>query len=72
MNTSQCKKCGKKILWATNKETGKKIPLDPRPPVYAVRICEDGSVEAINLKKEGAVSHFATCPDADYFSGGKK
>ncbi len=32
---STCRGCGKKIIWGTTKD-GKRIPLDPAPPVYSV------------------------------------
>ena len=65
-----CKGCGKPIVWGIDSETSKKIPLDPRPPIYAISSSEtvDGCVPVIRLKKdEAAVSHFATCPKANQF-----
>jgi hypothetical protein len=64
-----CRGCGKPIIWGVMGE--KKIPLDPRPPVYTVVGLKDG--QAIVQRLENAlVSHFATCPNANDFSGGKK
>lgn len=72
---SVCKGCGKEIVWAVS-ETGRKIPLDPRAPVYSVKGGE------CSLQKNGTnvmgevisyyVSHFATCPKANDFSASKK
>lgn len=39
MQTAPCKGCGKSIIWGTTKE-GKRIPLDPAPPVYVVTALE--------------------------------
>lgn len=33
-NEAACKGCGKKILWIETVD-GKRIPLDPSPPVYS-------------------------------------
>lgn len=74
MKTSPCKGCGKPILWAQDHE-GKKIPLDPKPPVYTVygrdldkgvALCERSTRQIF------MVSHFATCPNANDFSGSRK
>lgn len=64
--TSLCRGCGKPIVWGTD-ENGKRIPLDPRAPVYLV-------VEGVNgyeLKRvpQVLVTHFATCSKAQDFSG---
>lgn len=78
--TSPCRGCGKPIIWIAEEKTGKKIPLDPRPPVYEVTESFDAREKnepanritfgRRNLK--AYVSHFATCPDADRFSGSRK
>ncbi len=60
-----CKGCQKPIEWGTT-EAGKKIPLDPRPPVY---LLEDGVAKRLH---NAYVTHFATCPDANKFSASKK
>lgn len=63
---SMCKGCGKAIVWGETVD-GKRIPLDPRPPVYKIlatgRVVRDVTC---------MVSHFATCPHASQFSAGKK
>lgn len=73
--SATCKGCGAPIVWAVTSE-GKRIPVDVRPPVYAVTEEPDGSVRAVRVAREGVkfgVSHFATCPKASDFSkGGKK
>lgn len=71
MMRSRCAgpKCGREIVWGVDGD-GQRIPLDPRPPVYDV----DETVEPPRaVRRQGAmVSHFATCPDAGQFSGGKR
>lgn len=70
---AKCKGCGKEIVWGVT-EDGKKIPLDPRPPVY--RWTSHGvprvGNERIARDKNAMVTHFATCKAADQFSGSKK
>jgi hypothetical protein len=71
--TSPCRGCGKPIVWAL-KEDGGKIPLDPRPGVYRVAVDHafgDGELRAV-LKPDCLVTHFATCPKANWFSGSGK
>jgi hypothetical protein len=48
------------------------VPLDPRAPVYAITVSDqDGTpTDAVRLRA-AYVSHFATCPKASEFSGGK-
>ncbi len=70
LKTSACRGCGKPIIWAVTEE-GKKIPLDPRPPVYLMQIVlKDDIATGVNAVRDEryAVSHFATCPDANRFS----
>ena len=66
-----CRGCGKKIIWGET-EDGKKIPLDPRPPVYEVLRTASGEKTPIIRRTDCYVSHFATCPKASEFSGSKK
>lgn len=52
------------------KEDGTKVPLDPSAPVYEV-VDEDGLKTAVRTST-AMVSHFATCPKANLFSGKNK
>lgn len=70
-----CKGCGKPIVYAKNFETGHTIPLDPNPPVYYVEYSDGDEHDApviATRAKEYMVSHFATCPKANDFSGKNK
>lgn len=67
-----CKGCGKQIVWGSyldgeNRE--KRVPLDPAPPVYRVVRHDAGGDALIRRDPDAMVSHFATCPKADQFSG---
>ena len=65
MDTSNCKGCHKKMIWATTPE-GKKIPLDAKAPVYLVEQDGEGTYRAIR-QEDTFVTHFATCPKANDF-----
>ncbi len=74
---SICRGCGKKIVWGTmvgSDLKSKKIPLDPAPPVYrsteGQQLHSDGMF--IERASDAMVSHFATCPKANEFSGRSK
>ena len=67
--TSPCSGCGKPIVWGVD-GVGHRIPLDPTPPVYDTELFM-GRVSA-NRRKSAMVSHFATCPNANEFSRGKR
>ena len=68
MSESICK-CGKKIVWGLL-EDGKRVPLDPVPPVYTYNAETE---EATRVKFAVIyVNHFATCRFANDFSGTKK
>lgn len=73
MKRSICKGCGAEMVWAVNPATRKRIPLDIKPPVYIAIELPTGEVEALRCD-DGVygVSHFATCPKANEFSGGKR
>lgn len=67
---SICKGCGKKIVWGLTPE-GKSIPLDPTPRVYEIDPGAepiDGKHNVVHLPN-AAVTHFATCSQANRFSG---
>jgi len=83
--SATCKGCGKPIVWGVTSEK-KKIPLDPRPPIYwfiddggegpCCRVV-DQTVLGINPTWDGRpakamVSHFATCPQANRFSASRR
>ena len=68
-----CKGCGVTIVWAED-GTGKKHPLDPRPPIY-IRVRQDAGGDLIvrrAIEGEAMVSHFVTCPERDRFSSSKR
>lgn len=64
MSAARCKGCGKEILFAAD-PSGRLITLDTKPPVY--QLADDG--EHCERARGFYVSHFATCPDAQQFSG---
>lgn len=75
MKTSNCRSCGKPILWART-PNGKWMPLDPEPnPLGNLLLDEDGY---IGPHPEGApvkgpyFSHFATCPNAAQYRKDKR
>lgn len=66
---SNCRGCGKKIVWAETQE-GKKVPLDPSPPVYMLmRFHNDKNEWVYRCDKAGSVfvNHFSTCSKANEF-----
>lgn len=67
---TNCKGCGKPIIFVNNK-AGKLVPLDVRAPVYEVKKDFSGS-EVCDLVENIYVSHFATCPKANDFSSSRK
>ncbi len=76
MNQSKCRSCGKEIVWAKTQH-GKAVPLDPKALVFSVMM-EKGEMLAISITGHKGhagdtimVSHFATCPDANKWSGHK-
>lgn len=69
-----CKGCGKVIWWGVDPD-GNTIPLDPTAPVYEVGIEEAlGTRHKVTRcdRRLVMVSHFATCPEANRFSGRNK
>lgn len=88
--TVPCKGCGRPIVWAKARRddgTNYRVPLDPRPAVYAVTNDETLGAFAILARKlmaeveAGAppgpgvtymTSHFNMCPNAGQFSAGTR
>lgn len=69
---AKCRGCGKLVVWVQiTKADGNKgmIPLDPAAQVYEVDPANPTTGERT---KTAMVSHFATCPDANSFSGNKR
>lgn len=75
MSVSRCRGCGKEILWAETNH-GKKIPLDPKAPVFSV-VSDNGKLIAVIpsgglIGERFYVSHFSTCIYANDFSASRK
>ena len=60
-------KCGKEMVWGVM--DGKRIPLDPVPPVYFIKdIQPDGTPVLVRMEQDKAmVNHFSTCKFANDF-----
>lgn len=72
MTRSKCRGCGREIVWGQDAE-GKRIPLDPRPPVYRVFDPPNaGEPHLVARMPNAMVSHFITCPKAAEFSRGRR
>jgi len=77
MDDAICRGCGRKILWGVTSD-GKRIPLDPSAPIYAVNQITDGEpvvtlLPAADRKVQGPwVSHFSTCSNPTPFSKGNR
>lgn len=74
MVTTECKGCGKKIIYARIvKQDGTPgiIPLDSSAPCYKLRMDDTGAMEGAR-EYMSFVSHFSTCSDANKFSKGVK
>lgn len=72
MTPSFCRSCGRQIVWAETSH-GKKVPLDPKALVFSV-MNDKGKLIAVKpsggpIGEQFMVSHFATCPDANKWSG---
>lgn len=69
---SNCKGCGKKIVWGID-ENGKTIPLDPAPPIYMLACMTTRGQEVTRApRNEYMVSHFSTCAKANDFSSSRQ
>ena len=74
----KCKEatCGREIVWGID-ENGKRVPLDPVPPVYEL-LRFDPVEQAYAVERDGGirpkhyVSHFATCTAPGRFSRKKE
>lgn len=77
--SSPCRGCGAPILWIKT-AGGKAMPCDAEPVHFTPGgrdklVTEDGRVVSGTIDhhgpEKGYVSHFATCPQARQFRGGK-
>jgi hypothetical protein len=69
LRKSNCRGCGRPVIWVKLKDSGAKVPLDPSAPVYAY--APDMFGELVASRTEGYVSHFATCSKANDFSASR-
>lgn len=82
---SICKGCGATIIWVKS-AGGKSIPCDPEPVAYKQEtlgrmkiVTPNGEVISGEPQSDpnkatgiGYISHFATCPKANEFRGGRR
>lgn len=67
VKTTQCKGCGRKVIFAKDEE-GKTQILDAVSPVYSTDTTfVDGTITVVR-DRDAFVSHFITCPDRAKFS----
>ncbi len=71
MSAKPCKGCGKSVVFAKDRETGKWQVLDNTAPVWKQIGTKDG-VAYVMREPSALVSHFATCSKANDFSSSKK
>jgi hypothetical protein len=60
-----CRLCGKMLVFAVNRQTGARVPLDTVAPTFTVEI--NGEASLMAERSPAYVSHFATCPAANEF-----
>lgn len=65
-----CLKCGAPLAFVVG-PNGKKIPLDQRAQVYRI-ITDLTGAPVCEQVPDAFVTHFASCPKANDFSGSKK
>ena len=70
METSTCKGCGKKVIFAVDTE-GKTQILDAIAPVFYAYVNSSGKNDCVR-DEQAFVTHFATCPAANQFSKSAK
>lgn len=72
--TTPCKGCGKPIVFVAAVDANGnhvQVPLDPAAPVYLQQ--SDGEGGTVWTRERSAmVSHFATCSQANQFSGSSR
>jgi len=80
-NFGRCRSCGRQVLWIKTK-AGKNMPCDTKLLAYVIPesgkgkeriVTEIGEVVSADITDNeaerdglGYISHFATCPNADY------
>lgn len=65
MKPSSCKSCGAPIYWAKT-SAGKDIPLDAKPQKGFIVDFVKSSETLKAIPRNVYISHFATCPNADF------
>jgi len=80
-NFGRCRSCGKQIVWVRT-SNGKNMPCDPEIHTYRIQthggkdkiVTPNGKVYSAEIVATGTpgadgfgyISHFATCPNANY------
>lgn len=75
---TKCRGCGRDVVFVTTND-GKTVPLHPVPPVFH-RVHDPDTGRAFwwrdgsdgGGERTAFVSHFATCPKANDFSGSRR
>lgn len=72
MTPQRCRSCGREIVWAETNH-GKKVPLDAKGLVFSVLPAPHGLTAVLAeprvMGERLMISHFATCPQANQWSG---
>jgi hypothetical protein len=67
-----CRGCGAEIVWATGRDSRKRVPFDPEPTPNGSFALQHGVAIYVPPKDRGTGSglyrpHWATCPNAAEF-----
>lgn len=63
LDSGTCKSCRKKVIWGVTQE-GRRLPLDPKQPVYRIVISQ-GIQISVEKDKEAMIDHSRTCTEVN-------
>jgi len=72
VSAKPCKGCGKLVVFAKDRETGKWQVLSNQAPIWKVTGHDPQGVPLVERDTKALLSHFVNCPNANDFSASKK